>query len=57
MCDKKNKMATNIEVFLNSATYIGIVSNINTLMFTNFHKLISCVSRKVTINIIYNFEQ
>ena len=58
MCDKKTKMATKIEgFFLNSATYIGIMSNINTVMFTNFHKLISSVSRKVTFNIIYNFEQ
>ena len=40
----KTKMATKIEVFLlqNSATYIGIMSNITTVMCTNIHKLTSC---------------
>ncbi len=45
---------------------IGILSNITTVMCTNLHKLTSChrnkyyvwyqISRKVTLNIIYNFE-
>ena len=36
-------MATKIEVFFqNSATYIGILSNITTVMYTNLYKLTSC---------------
>ena len=36
-------MATKIELcFQNSATYIGLMNYINTLMYTNLHKLTSC---------------
>ena len=49
------KMATKIEVFFfKTATYIRIMSNINTVMFTNLHKVISsrAYQEKVTLHII-----
>ena len=39
----KNKMATKNDFFSqNSATYIRILSNITTVMYTNLYKLTSC---------------